>query len=296
MTTYRVTHQTEYRYASEVSASYGEIHLLPRDVPGQRTGSTSVLIDPPPHDLRHRVDLFGNRTGFFTVLTPHRSLVVKTISVVEVDQRPGGAPTSSVPWEDARTVPWDVVEFRLDSPRVARSPALADLAAPSFAAGRPLVDAMADLCHRIHEGFAYEPGATDVRTTIDQVLERRAGVCQDFAHLYIGCLRAMGLAARYVSGYLETDPPPGREKLQGADQSHAWASVWLPAPGGAGGGTWVDIDPTNDVFVGDRHIVTAWGRDYTDVTPLKGVIYTAGSRHELDVRVDVERVEGAGTA
>ena len=289
MSTYRVTHQTEYRYESEVSASYGEIHLLPRDGPGQRTGSTSVLIDPPPHDLRHRVDIHGNRAGFFTVLTAHRSLVVKTISVVEVDERPGGAPASTVAWEEARSVPWDVVEFRLDSPRVARSPALVELAAPSFTPGRPLVEALEDLCHRIHQGFAYEPGATDVRTTIDQVLERRAGVCQDFAHVYIGCLRSMGLAARYVSGYLETDPPPGREKLQGADQSHAWVSAWVPALG------WVDVDPTNDVFVGDRHIVTAWGRDYADVTPLKGVIYTAGSRHELDVSVDVERVEGAGT-
>ena len=285
MTSFRVTHETEYRYESEVSASYGEIHLLPRDGRGQRTGSTSVLIDPPPHDLRHRLDVYGNRTGFFTVLTAHRSLVVKTISVVEVDDRPEPRPTSTVAWESGReALPWDAVEFTLDSPLVARSPALADLAAPSFAPGRPLVDALGDLCHRIHEGFAYEPGATTVRTTLDEVLERRAGVCQDFAHVFIGCARSLGLAARYVSGYLETDPPPGQTKLQGADQSHAWASIWVPDAG------WVDLDPTNDVFVGDRHIVTAWGRDYADITPLKGVIYTAGSKHHLDVRVDVERI------
>jgi transglutaminase-like putative cysteine protease len=290
---YKVSHQTEYRYESEVSASYGELHLLPREGPGQRTGSTSVLIDPPPHDLRHRVDLYGNRTGFFTVLTPHRSLVVKTISLVEVEQRAAAPPASTVPWEEARdrlrpgadpAGPWEAASFTLDSPLVARSGALADLAAPSFAAGRPLVLALEDLCHRLHGSFAYEPGATDVKTTLDEVLERRAGVCQDFAHVLIGCVRSMGLAARYVSGYLETDPPPGREKLQGADQSHAWASVWDPDVG------WIDVDPTNDLFVGDRHIVTAWGRDYADVTPLKGVIYTAGSRHQLEVRVDVERL------
>lgn len=298
MSTYRVTHETEYRYESEVSASYGEIHLLPRDVPGQRTGSTSVLIDPPPHDLRHRTDLYGNRTGFFTVLTAHRSLVVKTISVVDVDEHAGAVPDSTVPWEEVRdrlrpgapAGASEAVGFVLDSPMVARSAALAELAAPSFAPGRPLVLAVEDLCHRVFSSFTYDSGATNVKTTLDEVLERRAGVCQDFAHVFIGCLRSMGLAARYVSGYLETDPPPGREKLQGADQSHAWASVWVPDLGAGAGGAWVDVDPTNDVFVGDRHIVTAWGRDYADVTPLKGVIYTAGSQHQLDVRVDVERL------
>jgi transglutaminase-like putative cysteine protease len=291
-TTYRVTHSTEYRYESEVSASYGEIHLLPRDAPGQRTGSTSVLIDPPPHDLRHRVDIHGNRTGFFTVLTPHRSLVVKTVSVVEVDEQPGDVPASDVTWEDARdrlrpggaAASNEAVGFVLDSPLVARSAALAELAAPSFAPGRPLVLAVQDLNHRIHTDFAYEPGATDVKTPIDEVLARRAGVCQDFAHVAIGCLRSLGLAARYVSGYLETLPPPGQEKLQGADQSHAWVSVWVPDLG------WVDVAPPNHVFVGARHINTARGRDYADVTPLKGVIYTAGSRHQLDVSVDVERL------
>lgn len=292
-TTYRVSHQTEYRYGSEVSASYGELHLLPREAPGQRTGTTSVLIDPPPHDLRHRLDLYGNRTGFFTVLSPHRSLVVRTISEVVVDERDASPPASSIGWEHGRDQlrpggaagTHEAVPFTLDSPLVARSAALAELAAPSFTPGRPMVEALADLNHRIHEGFAYEPGATDVRTTLDEVLERRAGVCQDFAHVALGCLRAVGLAGRYVSGYLETTPPPGQAKLQGADQSHAWVSAWVPDVG------WVDVDPTNDVFVGDRHIVTAWGRDYRDVTPLKGVIYTAGSNHELSVSVDVERVD-----
>ena len=281
MTSYRITHQTRYRYESEVSASYGEIHLLPRDAPGQRTGSTSVLIDPPPHDLRHRVDVFGNRTGFFTVLTPHRSLVVKTLSAVDVDDRASGPPSSTVAWEDARELPWEAVELGLDSPLVARSAALAELAAPSFAPGRPLVEVMADLCRRINEGFTYEPGATDVKTPLEEVLERRAGVCQDFAHVYIGCLRSMGLAARYVSGYLETDPPPGREKLQGADQSHAWASVYVPGDG------WVDVDPTNDRYVNDRYVTTAWGRDYGDVPPIEGVIFTDGRQQGMTVTVDV---------
>lgn len=297
-TTYRVAHETRYRYESEVSASYGELHLLPRDAPGQRTGSTAVAIEPPPHDLRHRVDHFGNRTGFFTVLSPHRSLVVRTTSLVEVDDRAEAAPVSAVPWEEVRdglrpggsAGGSEAAGFTLDSPLVARGERLAAWAAPSFPAGRPVVEALADLSARLHAGFAYEPGATTVTTTLEEVLDRAAGVCQDFAHVFIGCVRSMGLAARYVSGYLETAPPVGEERLQGADQSHAWASVWVPDLG------WVDIDPTNDRFVGDRHVVTAWGRDYGDVTPLKGVIYTAGSGHDLEVAVDVERVSEASPA
>ena len=290
---YRVRHETTYQYESEVSASYGELHLLPRETDGQRAGSTSVVIEPPPHDLRHRSDFFGNRASFFTVLTPHRSLVVRTTTDVEVDDRTDGLSPASVPWEATvgpARLDIDAAGYLLDSPLVARSAALADLAAASFTAGRPVLDAVGALMTSIRDGFAYEPGATDVSTTIEEVLRRRAGVCQDFAHVLVGCLRSLGLAARYVSGYLETDPPPGVERLQGADRSHAWASVWVPGSGPGGGSAgWVDVDPTNGVFVGERHITTAWGRDYADVTPLKGVIYTAGSDHRLEVAVDVER-------
>jgi transglutaminase-like putative cysteine protease len=162
---------------------------------------------------------------------------------------------------------------------------LAEYAAPSFPAARPVLAALRDLSTRIHRDFAYEPGVTHVSTTIEEVLERKAGVCQDFAHLAIGCLRSLGLAARYVSGYLETEPPPGMQRLAGADASHAWVSLFVPGTG------WVDIDPTNDQLVNDRYITTAWGRDYADVSPLKGVIFTQGSKHNLKVTVDVIPVD-----
>jgi len=294
MATYQITHTTEYRYDSEVSSSYGEVHLLPRDLPTQRCRDASLTIDPRPQDLRYRTDFFGNRAGFFTVFTAHTHLSVTAASVVEVDGRGGDIPLfADQPWEVTRErlraldddAALEAAPFVFDSPLVAAAPALASLAEPSFTPGRPLMEAVADLSSRIHREFGYEPGSTSVHTSLAEVLETRAGVCQDFAHLLIGCLRSIGLAARYVSGYLETDPPPGREKLEGADVSHAWASVWVPGAG------WVDVDPTNDRFVNDRHITTAWGRDYQDVSPLKGVIFTAGAEHELKVSVHVQRVE-----
>jgi transglutaminase-like putative cysteine protease len=176
-------------------------------------------------------------------------------------------------------------QYLLDSPLVAASPALAAYGAASFPADRPLNDAVSDLVSRVHRDFAYRSGATSVTTTLAEVLDRRAGVCQDFAHIVTGCLRSLGLPARYVSGYLETDPPPGMPRLQGADSSHAWASVFVPGVG------WIDMDPTNDVIVGDRHVTTAWGRDYGDVPPLKGVIFTDATEHELHVSVDVTPVD-----
>jgi transglutaminase-like putative cysteine protease len=291
VTTYRITHRTEYRYESEVSSSYGEMHLLPRDLDSQTCRSSSVTIEPPPHELHKRADFFGNRTAYFSILVPHTNLTITTTSVVEVDSVADLPMFAAQPWEAVRDAlragdDVDAVQFALDSPLVPASAALAELAAPSFTAGRPVLEAVAALSHRIHDEFAYEPGATNVRTTVEEVLARRAGVCQDFAHLLIGCLRSLGLAARYVSGYLETDPPPGRDRLQGADRSHAWASVWLP------GSSWIDVDPTNDRFVGPRHVTTAWGRDYGDVPPLKGVIYTEGVEHELSVKIDVVALDG----
>jgi transglutaminase-like putative cysteine protease len=178
----------------------------------------------------------------------------------------------------------DALQFCLDSPLAASSPDLASYGRTSFVPGRPVVEALADLAERIHGDFAYTPGATSVRTSAEEVLARRKGVCQDFAHLAIGCLRSLGMAARYVSGYLETDPPPGQPRLQGADVSHAWASLFVAGAG------WVDIDPTNNQLVNDRYITTAWGRDYGDVPPLKGVIFTEGTTHDLEVIVDVVRI------
>ncbi len=288
MNTYRIVHTTEYRYESQVSSSYGEAHLLPRELPGQRCSSRSLVIDPPPHDLRQRSDFFGNRASFFTILVPHLELSVTATSVVAVE-RSAGDPSlfGDVPWESVRDQGRDdpeVQDFALDSPLVKAAPALAALAAPSFTPGRPVLEAVAELSGAIHRDFTYDTAATTVTTTIAEVLERRAGVCQDFAHLLIGALRSIGLAARYVSGYLETMPAPGQERLAGADRSHAWVSVWVPEAG------WIDIDPTNDRFVSDRHITTSWGRDYKDVPPLKGVIFTASKDQDLHVAVDVQRL------
>jgi transglutaminase-like putative cysteine protease len=227
---------------------------------------------------------------YFAVLRPHTKLTVTSTSEVEVTPRATGMPLlGDTSWESVRDrlraeLSDDVIEareFALESPLIAVSPGIREYAARSFPPGRAIAAAIVDLASRIHRDFAYKPGATSVTTTLDEVLDRREGVCQDFAHLAIACARSVGLAARYVSGYLETDPPPGRPKLQGADVSHAWMSVFVPDAG------WIDIDPTNDQLVSDRYVTTAWGRDYGDVPPLKGVIFTEGSKNKLTVQVDV---------
>jgi transglutaminase-like putative cysteine protease len=286
---YRVVHRTEYRYESKVSSSYGELYVLPRDVPGQVCRSSRVHIEPRPYDYRERTDFYGNRTAYFAVLEPHIQLTVTAESVVDVS-RPGSIPLPvDQPWEqirdrlrlDSADDMFDARGFVFDSPKVVVTPAVTAYAAESFPPGWTLTEALTELTSRIHADFTYEPGSTSVRTTLTELLESRKGVCQDFAHLAIGCLRSVGLAARYVSGYLETVPPPGRPRLVGADVSHAWASVFVPDAG------WVDLDPTNDRFVSDRYVTTACGRDYGDVSPLKGVIYTESMKNELHVSVDV---------
>jgi transglutaminase-like putative cysteine protease len=286
---YEVTHRTEYEYEADVSDSYAQLHLLPREHPGQRCRSSAVVIDPEPEDHRVRVDFFGNRVSFVAIHAPHRTLRVTATSVVEVDD-PSRArpPAGDLAWEEVReivrTAPADRMaasDFALDSPLAPASAELADYARVSFAAGRPFLAAVTDLRHRLHADFAYKPGSTSVTTPVAEVLDRREGVCQDFAHLGIACLRSIGLPARYVSGYLETDPPPGRPKLKGADGSHAWMSVLVPGAG------WLDVDPTNDQPAGNRYVVAAYGRDYSDVPPLSGVIYTEGREQRLRVAVDV---------
>jgi transglutaminase-like putative cysteine protease len=193
----------------------------------------------------------------------------------------------AISWEqarDAHRADQADVDFRLPSPRIRPSTAVRDYARPSFSAGRPLGQCLLELITRIHADFTYKAGATTVRTSVPDVLRKREGVCQDFAHLTVSCLRSMGLPARYVSGYLETDPPAGQAKLQGADASHAWAAVLVPDAG------WVDLDPTNRQFVDNRYVVLAWGRDYDDVPPLKGVILTDAKQSTMDVSVDLVRL------
>ncbi len=281
---YKITHQTEYTYDASVSSSYSEAHLVPRRLPYQVCLSSELVVSPPPLDYREHYDFFDNRTSFFSIHEPHTVLSVTATSVVEVVDHGGQLPLARLRGENDPEVITSR-QYLLDSPLVAASPALAAYAAPSFGPGRPILDSVVELTSRIHTDFDYRPGSTTIATSVGEVLQRRHGVCQDFAHLAIGCLRSLGLPARYISGYLETDPPPGRAKLVGADASHAWLAVFLPDTG------WLDLDPTNDRIPNERYITTAWGRDYADVTPLKGVVFSGASEHELKVSVDVARAD-----
>jgi transglutaminase-like putative cysteine protease len=287
---YRVTHRTDYRYERDVTASYGQLHLLPRDGERQRRRSATITLAPGPDLLRTREDFFGNSVSYFEIHESHRVLTVTADSVVEVSGEArdvtvlgGGAWETAVAAVAGGTLPehLDASQFRLPSPLAAPADDYRAYARESFAPGRPLLECVESLCARIHADFRYAPGSTSVATPLQDVFRARRGVCQDFAHLGIACLRSVGLPARYVSGYLETDAAPGRPKLTGVDGSHAWFSALVPGAG------WLDVDPTNDRFAGDRHVVCAYGRDYGDVPPLGGVIYTEGGSAELTVAVDV---------
>jgi transglutaminase-like putative cysteine protease len=289
MPRFRIEHLTRYRYHQDVGLNYGEARLLPRDTPGQRVLESRLELDPHPDDQRQRTDAWGNRVVWFMSRRPHRALSVTAHSLIERDPAP--APETSPAWEEvAARLPshsGDAVavrEFCLESPLVAPHREAAEYASASFPPGRPLLDAVADLAARIQADFQYRPSATQIDTPLDEVLRERHGVCQDFAHLALAGLRGLGLAARYVSGYLETTPPEGMTRQAGADASHAWIGVWLPGLG------WFDFDPTNGVAAGAGHLTLAWGRDYGDVTPLKGVIH-GGESHTLEVSVTVTRLD-----
>jgi len=288
---YQVRHLTEYTYADPVSLSHHLVHLSPRADNGQVAGKRELNITPSPAFRRERIDPFGNRVTYFTIEEAHKRLTVEALCEVEVPPAERAPLLFPVSWEAVRdrlraarrADALEAYSYTFDSPHVRASRALAAYAEPSFPAGRPFLDAVMDLTRRIHDEFVYDPRATTIATPITQVLEARRGVCQDFAHLQLGCLRALGLPARYVSGYLQTRPPPGRPRLVGADASHAWISVHLPDFG------WVDFDPTNGLMPGEQHVVVACGRDFADVTPVRGVILGGGA-HELRVEVDVTPV------
>ena len=283
---YAIRHVTRYRYYDAVTSSQHDLHLLPRELPRQRCLATKLDIRPPPIVCRERVDYFGNRAAHVVLATPHTELEALAESLVEVIAAPQLCPDEDVGWEEAaralaaRPDDLQALEMTLPSPFAAPCSAVRDFVAPSFPPGRPLLGACVDLMARIHRDFTYDPRATTVATPLDEVLRIRRGVCQDFAHLMIACLRGLGLSARYVSGYLVTTPPAGKPRLQGADASHAWLAMWSPRFG------FVDLDPTNDCLVGDSHITLAIGRDFGDVTPLRGVIHGGGC-HDLSVAVDV---------
>ena len=289
--TYSITHRTLYEYAAPVTVSQHVARLEPRATTEQAMESFSLKIFPQPTLRKEREDYFGNHLCLFTIQEVHKKLEVITHSRVNVRARRPIKSESSPAWEEVAAlfrdpVSPDVVEpyeFVFDSPQVRASFELADYARESFAKDTPLLIGVADLNRRIFKDFKYDPKATTVATPLEEVLEKRRGVCQDFAHLGIAFLRSIGLPARYVSGYLRTRPPEGKPRLVGADASHAWFSVFCPGVG------WGDFDPTNNVQPGEEHITVAYGRDFGDVSPVAGII-TGGGQHEVKVSVDVAEV------
>jgi transglutaminase-like putative cysteine protease len=293
---YHVLHETRYTYASRVAVAQQLLHLTPRELPWQRRLQHSIEIDPRPSETSEHLDYFGNPVRHAVLDSPHDRLTVRAESEVGVaSRRDELALRSSPAWEtvrDALNAPADsalleAAEFRFESPHIRFSTALAQYATPSFAPGRPFLEGVVELNHRIHEDFEFDSSATSVSTPLSDVLELRRGVCQDFAQLMTGCLRLLGLPARYVSGYILTTPPPGHARMVGADASHAWVSVHCPAAG------WVDFDPTNDLVVDNEHITLGWGRDFSDVAPLHGVILGGGGQ-ELQVHVTVTPMRVTG--
>ena len=288
---YNVTHITQYLYSEAVSLCRNEACLLPRETPTQRCLSSRLLVEPAPADLRERFDGFGNRLSHFAIQQPHNELKVTARSelIVTADPEPL-ASANQVAWESVRkqltgaraSNNLGALSFLYDSPLIGKSQQFSDYAGASFPPLRSLAEAVADLMQRIYHDFKYDPGFTTVATPLSEVMETRRGVCQDFAHLGVACLRSMGLAARYVSGYIETLPPAGQERLVGADASHAWFSVY------AGEAGWIDFDPTNNQVPSEQHITVAWGRDFSDVSPLRGVAF-GGGKHKVNVSVDVAR-------
>lgn len=296
----RVIHETAYHYTPAVKSAQHMAHLRPRHGPCQQLLAHALQVDPEPQRCEYTEDVFGNARAFFSLPFTHGLLRVRAESVVQT-QPPPEAP-SGQPWEAARERMRyrremrheAAAEFSFASPYIPRHEEFEAYAQPSFPEGRPLMEAASDLMSRIHADFAYASQATDAGTPALESLRLRRGVCQDFAHVMIGCLRSLGLAARYVSGYLLTEPPPGQPRLVGADASHAWVSVWSPPPGGPGSlgegaAQWFGLDPTNDRAAGDDYVTLAIGRDYSDVSPLRGVIH-GGDSHVLNVAVTVEPV------
>ncbi len=317
---YRITHSTLYDYSQSVGLCQNEARLQPRNFWRQQAHSSHFEITPSPTDYNERTDFFGNRVAYFSVQKPHTKLLVTVVSEVSLFPKHNSLDLfNAVTWEQVQQIMqgnvlinsqsqsfdnqsqsqsqsqtqnqsseymlelFDARQYVLDSPMVSVSAELAEYARASFLPQRALVEVVHDLMARIYKDFTYDPTFTTIATPLSDVLQFRRGVCQDFAHLAIGCLRAYGIAARYVSGYVETLPEPGKVRLVGADASHAWFSVYVPAIG------WMDFDPTNNKVPHDQHITLAWGRDFSDVTPLKGIAF-GGGQHTLSVSVDVLRL------
>jgi transglutaminase-like putative cysteine protease len=265
---------------------------MPRATVRQRVVSSRVHLDPAPSEIDETVDVFGNHVHQFGLHEPHETMTVDAESLVEVDEQ--GEPVDATAWDEVveraagatGDLALEVGMFRSSSPLVdidVLRRSLGSLTAHVFVPGRSVVETARVLCTEIYDTFEFDPHFSNVSTPLVEVLDARRGVCQDFAHLAVGCLRSVGLPARYVSGYIETVPPPGEDRLVGADASHAWVSVWTPMAG------WVDFDPTNGHLPVNDHVTVAWGRDYADVIPVRGVMIGPMTGQELDVAVDVER-------
>jgi len=290
---YSVRHETTYRYAADVMHSHHLLHLVPRPAPYQECLEHELQIEPASHRRVDGLDAFGNPLIRLELAQPHRELRVISQMQIEVYARPAVSPETTAPWEKVRDSfayhgAWpsrdqlEAARFRHESPHVRVKQSFTDYSAACFTEGRPILAAAEALSTKLHDDIEYAPGVTTISTSPTEVLETRRGVCQDFAHLMISCLRSRGLPARYVSGYLRTNATQGEsgEKLVGDAASHAWVSVWSPPYG------WIEFDPTNGCFAGTDHIAVAWGRDFGDVSPLRGVIL-GGADHQLSVTVRV---------
>ncbi len=286
-----IRHKTHYRYRSTVVQSLHLVHMSPRDFPGQTVRHHSLLVEPAPASRQDGIDSFGNVSVILDIESPHKELILLARSTVEKLPTPAVNLVATTPWDaldhrllraaNERDV--NILLFRCASRLTTPTLDIASYAALSFPPGRPVLDGTMNLVMRIYNDFKFDPHATDVSTPVTQVFTMRRGVCQDFAHLALACLRSLRIPSRYVSGYLHTRPPVGRPKLQGADASHAWISVWSPEYG------WTDLDPTNGIIVRNEHVTVAFGRDYDDVSPISGVL-RGGGEHSVAVAVDVNAI------
>lgn len=292
---YRITHTTKYAYSEPVPVCHNKLHLAPRAKLDQRCIDFRLLVIPEPAAIVSSQDYFGNRTDYFSLTDAHRGLAVTATSMIDVDP-PSQYDSEQLgrPWEEIAAMPQALAAeqalehelLKFPSEYIPLGEPFADYARKSFTPKRPIIEASLDLTRRIYEEFDYDPSTTNVSTPVEQVLAQKSGVCQDFAHFQIACLRSIGLAARYVSGYLRTIPPEGKPRLVGADASHAWLGVYCGELG------WLDFDPTNDTRCGTDHITVAHGRDYGDVCPIQGV-FVGGGDHGMSVYVDVEALDQA---
>jgi transglutaminase-like putative cysteine protease len=287
---YKIIHSTNYIYEEDVDHSYNQTCIQPLTTSYQNCINNKITIYPKPKYIEKRIDYFGNNIIFFSIEEPHRFLKVKSESLVERFSAQEDNKLFTLPWEAVKDRIYyskepqyfSVYEFTLDSPFILRGSLFEDYARKVFTSKRPLHEAVMEFTVKIFKEFKYKSGATTIYTPLEEVLEKKIGVCQDFTHLSIVCLRSIGIPCRYVSGYIETLPPPGKEKLRGSDATHAWFSVYFPGHG------WIDFDPTNGKKITDEYIVTAVGRDFSDISPLKGILF-GGGKNKLKVEVDVIR-------